>query len=313
MTASLHKRVKGNAMPQFGRVLTAMVTPFTQSGDLDLEEASRLARWLVENGNDGLVVAGTTGESPTLTHDEQVALIEAVVSAVDVPVVAGTGSNDTSAAIELTKRAEEVGAAGILSVTPYYNRPSQNGLINHFTRIATATELPVMLYDIPVRSGRKIETKTLLELAHGVENIVALKDAAGNPSETASFLASAPNNFEIYSGDDSLNLALLAIGAVGVIGVATHWTGLEHQNLIDALLNGDIKLAQTINGALQDSFDYESSLDAPNPVPTKVMMNLLGFNVGVGRPPMDVVPDGLHELAKSVISQTLIGKLMQIA
>ena len=140
-----------------------------------------------------------------------------------------------------------------------------------------------------------------------------MKDAAGNPSETASFLASAPNNFEIYSGDDSLNLALLAIGAVGVIGVATHWTGLEHQNLIEALLNGDIKLAQTINGALQDSFDYESSLDAPNPVPTKVMMNLLGFNVGVGRPPMDVVPDGLHELAKSVISQTLIGKLMQIA
>ncbi|HJM98516.1 MAG TPA: 4-hydroxy-tetrahydrodipicolinate synthase [Acidimicrobiales bacterium] len=238
-------------MPRFGRVLTAMVTPFTDSGDLDLIEAARLANWLVENGNDGLVIAGTTGESPTLTHDEQVALIESVVEAVDVPVVAGTGSNDTKAAIELTQRAEKVGAAGILSVTPYYNRPSQSGLISHFTRIAEATDLPVMLYDIPVRSGRKIETGTLLELARNVSNIVALKDAAGDPGETAVFLSEAPESFEVYSGDDSLNLALLAIGAVGVVGVATHWTGIEHQKLIEALLSGEIEQAQKINSALQ--------------------------------------------------------------
>ena len=305
--------MKGKGMPKFGRVLTAMVTPFTDSGDLDLEEASRLARWLVENGNDGLVIAGTTGESPTLTHDEQIALIEAVVEAVDAPVIAGTGSNDTKAAIELTKRAEEVGAAGILSVTPYYNRPPQSGLTAHFSRIAAATELPVMLYDIPVRSGKKIETETLLELAHTVSNIVALKDAAGDPGETAVFLSQAPENFEVYSGDDSLNLALLAIGAVGVVGVATHWTGKEHQNLVKALFDGEIEQAQQINASLQPSFAYESSIDAPNPIPAKVMMNLLGFNVGLGRPPMDVMPEGLQELAKSVVSQTLIGKSMEIS
>jgi len=300
-------------MPRFGRVLTAMVAPFTDSGDLDLIEAARLANWLVENGNDGLVIAGTTGESPTLTHDEQVALIESVVEAVDVPVVAGTGSNDTKAAIELTQRAEKVGAAGILSVTPYYNRPSQSGLISHFTRIAEATDLPVMLYDIPVRSGRKIETGTLLELARNVSNIVALKDAAGDPGETAVFLSEAPESFEVYSGDDSLNLALLAIGAVGVVGVATHWTGIEHQKLIEALLSGEIEQAQKINSSLQRSYAYESHLEAPNPIPTKVMMNLLGFKVGVGRPPMDVVPTWLEELAKNVVSHTEIGKSMQIS
>ena len=210
-------------MPRFGKVLTAMVTPFTSSGDLDLGEAGRLAQWLIQNGNDGLVVAGTTGESPTLTHDEQIALIEAVASSVDAPVIAGTGSNDTKAAIELTQRAQTVGASGILSVTPYYNRPSQQGLLQHFTKIAECTDLPVMLYDIPVRSGRKIETETILELAHNLKNVVALKDAAGDPSETASLLSQSPDGFEVYSGDDSLNLALLSIGASGVVGVATHW------------------------------------------------------------------------------------------
>jgi len=300
-------------MARFGRVLTAMVTPFTTSGALDLEEASRLARWLIENGNDGLVIAGTTGESPTLTHDEQIALIEVVVDSTEAPVVAGTGSNDTKAAIELTQRATEVGAAGILSVTPYYNRPSQRGLVAHFTRVAEATDLPVMLYDIPVRSGRKIETETILELADNQQNIVALKDAAGDPGETASLLAEVPDGFEVYSGDDSLNLALLSLGAVGVVGVATHWTGSEHQDLIEALESGDLSNAHRINASLQDSFNYESTLEAPNPVPTKVMMNLLGFNVGVGRPPMDIVPSGLEEIARNVVSQTRIGKIMQIS
>ena len=297
-------------MSRFGKVLTAMVTPFTSSGDLDLDEAGRLAQWLIQNGNDGLVIAGTTGESPTLTHDEQIALIEAVVNSVDAPVIAGTGSNDTKAAIELTQRAQTVGASGILSVTPYYNRPSQQGLLQHFTRIAECTDLPVMLYDIPIRSGRKIETETILGLAHNLKNIVALKDAAGDPSETASLLSQSPDGFEIYSGDDSLNLALLSIGASGVVGVATHWTGVEHQNLAHAITSGDYETAKKINQSLQDSYAFESTLDAPNPIPTKVMMNLLGFNVGNGRPPMDTVPEGLVEKAQSIVSATIVGSQM---
>ncbi|MCB0995222.1 MAG: 4-hydroxy-tetrahydrodipicolinate synthase, partial [Acidimicrobiales bacterium] len=166
-------------MARFGTVMTAMVTPFDDTGALDIDAAQALARWLVDHGNDGLVVAGTTGESPTLTHAEQASLIEAIVDAVDVPVLAGAGSNDTRAAIDLTERATAAGASGILSVAPYYNRPSQAGLLGHFRAIAEATHLPIVVYDIPVRTGRKVETDTLLELAHDVPNIVGLKDAAG--------------------------------------------------------------------------------------------------------------------------------------
>ncbi|MBN39937.1 MAG: 4-hydroxy-tetrahydrodipicolinate synthase [Acidimicrobiaceae bacterium] len=298
-------------MARFGKVLTAMVTPFGESGDLDLEVAASLANWLIANGNDGLVVAGTTGESPTLTHDEQTELIATVVNAVGAPVIAGAGSNDTSAAIELTQKADQAGASAILSVTPYYNRPSQAGLLDHFRAIAGATELPIVLYDIPTRSGRKIETETLLELAHTVDNIVALKDAAGDPSETAYFLSEAPKDFEVYSGDDSLTLPLMAIGAVGVIGVATHWTGSEHQKMMLAIENGNLEEAVRINANLQESFLYESSLEAPNPIPTKVMMELIGFQVGKGRPPMHSVPPNLRDLAVKVLAETEIGKSIE--
>ena len=295
-------------MAQFGKVLTAMVTPFNESGDLDLVVASGLAQWLLANGNDGLVIAGTTGESPTLTHDEQTSLIAAVVNAVDAPVIAGAGSNDTRAAIELTQKADQAGATAILSVTPYYNRPSQAGLLDHFSAIAGATDLPIVLYDIPIRSGRKIETETLLELAHTIDNIVALKDAAGDPAETANFLSQAPEGFEVYSGDDSLTLPLMAIGAVGVVGVATHWTGPEHQRMVSAIESGELEEAQKINALLQKSFSYESTLEAPNPIPAKVMMRLLGFKVGRGRPPMDFIPDDLQSYAEKVLAETEIGK-----
>ena len=295
-------------MARFGKVLTAMVTPFDKSGDLDLDVAADLAKWLLDNGNDGLVVAGTTGESPTLTHDEQTELVATVVDTVDAPVIAGAGSNDTKAAIELTKKADKAGASAILSVTPYYNRPPQAGLLDHFRAIADATDLPIILYDIPSRSGRKIETETLLELAHTVENIVALKDAAGDPSETSYFLSQAPEGFEVYSGDDSLTLPLMAIGAVGVVGVATHWTGIEHQKMMSAIENGELEEAQRINAQLQKSFLYESSPEAPNPIPAKVMMELIGFSVGKGRPPMDSLPANLRNLAEEVLAGTEIGQ-----
>ena len=222
--------------PTFGRVVTAMVTPFDERGDLDLVAAAELAQWLVENGSDGLVLSGTTGESPALTESEELVLFRTVRDAVSVPVLAGTGSNSTVTAVEQTKRASELGVDGILTVTPYYNRPSQEGLIAHFTAVAAATDLPVMLYDHPVRTGRKIGTSTVLTLAKEVPNIVALKDAAGDPPETALLISMLPPGFEVYSGDDAMTLPLLSIGAVGVVSVASHWVGRQMGEMVRRLL-----------------------------------------------------------------------------
>ncbi len=294
-------------MARFGRLLTAMITPFTGDGSLDLAGAAELARWLVDHGNEGLVVAGTTGEAPTLTHDEQADLIAAVCEAVDVPVVAGTGSNDTRSAVDNTERATKAGADGVLLVSPYYNRPSQAGLDAHFRAVAAATELPVMLYDIPVRTGRKIATETILRLANEVENIVALKDASGDPAETARLIADAPSGFEVYSGDDGLTLPLLAVGAVGAVGVATHWIAPEHLEMFDAVAAGDLATAQAVNRAMLASFAYETGDAAPNPVPTKALLRVLGLPAGECRPPMGPTPAGLEGEAARILAGTKIG------
>ena len=232
---------------RFGHVLTAMVTPFDANGKLDLDVARDLARWLVDRGNDGLVVAGTTGEAPTLNDDEKLSLWAAVAEAVNVPVIAGAGSNDTAHSVHLTKEATKLGVSGILAVGPYYNRPSQAGMEAHMRAIAAATTLPVMVYDIPIRTGRKMTTATLLKLAREVPNVVALKDAAANPGETAALIANAPDGFEVYSGDDIMTLPLLASGAVGVVGVATAWTGLDHQEMFSLWEKGDIAGARQVN------------------------------------------------------------------
>lgn len=287
-------------MARFGRVLTAMVSPFDESGALDVDGAVTLARWLVDQGNEGLVVTGTTGESPTLTHDEDLRLWEAVAQAVTVPVIAGAGNNDTASSIERVKSAESVGAAGILAVTPYYNRPSQAGLEAHFAAIAGATSLPVMLYDIPFRTGRKLDTATILRLAGTNANVVAVKDAAGDVAESASLVARAPDGFELYSGEDKLNLPLLAIGAVGFVGVASHWTAPETRALFDAWERGDVAEARRIDQLLRPSYAYESSDAAPNPVPTKTMLRTLGLPGGLTRPPLGPVPDGLEDEARRV-------------
>jgi len=287
--------------PRFGRVITAMVTPFDDRGDLDLDAAAELAHWLVENGSEGLVLAGTTGESPTLTESEELVLFRKVREAVSVPILAGTGSNSTVTAVEQTKRATDTGVDGILQVTPYYNRPSQQGLIDHFSAVAAATHLPVVLYDIPARTGRKIDSDTILRLAREVPNIVGLKDAAANPAETARLIAEAPSGFEVYSGDDSLTLPLLAVGAVGVISVASHWVGRQMGEMIDAFVAGRVDEARRINAGLLDSYAYQSSDDAPNPVPTKALLSVLGLKVGSCRPPMGPAPDGLDERARKVL------------
>ncbi|MEM7140960.1 MAG: 4-hydroxy-tetrahydrodipicolinate synthase [Actinomycetota bacterium] len=288
---------------RFGQVITAMVTPFHEDGSLDLDGAQKLASHLTtDGGNDGLVIAGTTGESPTLTHDEQIELIGAVVDATDCPVVAGAGSNDTRAAIELTERATGAGAHGILQVTPYYNRPSQAGISEHFRACAAATDLPVLLYDIPGRTGRKIETATMVDLFNDVDNIIGVKDAAGNPGETARMLSIAPEGTEVYSGDDPLTLSLLAIGAVGTIGVATHWIGNETKEMFAAFFGGDVAGATAINRRLIPSYAFETGDLAPNPIPSKAMLRLLGLPGGPTRLPMGPEPDFVEAEAKQVLA-----------
>ena len=280
-----------------------MVTPFSKDGALDVDASVTLARWLVEQGSEGLVITGTTGEGPTVTDEEDWELWRAVAEAVTVPVIAGTTTNDTAHSIDQTRKAEELGCDAILAVTPYYNRPSQAGIYAHFEAVASSTSLPVVLYDIPVRTGRKIETATMLQLAEQVPNIVAVKDAAGNPGETAKVVRDAPEGFEVYSGDDALTLPLLAIGAVGVISVAAHWSAPEHVAMMNAWDSGNASEARRINALLLESFDYESGDFAPNPVPTKAMMRTLGLEVGEPRLPMGPTPQGLEDLAREVYSR----------
>lgn len=287
-------------MSRFGRVVTAMVTPFDSNGELDLDAAQRLARWLQDQGNDGLVVAGTTGEAPVLTDRERLDLFAAVVEAVSIPVIAGTGTNDTNHSIHMSREATKLGVAGLLVVTPYYNRPPQSGIFGHIQAVAESSHLPVVVYDIPVRTGRKIATSTLVKLAHDIANVVALKDAAGNPGETAQVLAQAPSGFEVYSGDDGLTLPLLSIGAVGVIGVATHWTAPEHQAMMDYWAAGDTAAARRVNQLLLPSFAFETGDESPNPIPSKVMMNLLGLEVGQCRLPMGPPADFVVSRAREV-------------
>lgn len=290
-------------MSRFGQVITAMVTPFGVDGGLDLDGARRLARWLQNNGSDGLVVAGTTGEAPVLTDAERLDLFAAVVEAVTIPVIAGSGTNDTAHSVHMTRQAAKLGVAGALVVAPYYNRPPQSGIYAHIRAVAESSNLPVVVYDIPVRTGRKIATATLLQLARDVSNVVALKDAAGNPGETAGVIASAPPGFEVYSGDDAMTLPLLSVGAVGVIGVATHWSAPEHQKMFDAWQRGDVDLAKRINQALLASFVFETGDDSPNPIPSKVMMNLLGVDVGQCRLPMGPPADFVIERARVVLDE----------
>lgn len=287
-------------MPHFGRVLSALVTPFDASGAVDLDVAQRLARHLVAEGHDGLVVCGTTGESPTLSDDEKIAMFAAVVEAVDVPVVAGTVGNDTAHSIELTRRAADVGVHGILSLCPYYSRPSQTGIERHLRAIAEACDLPQVVYDIPARTGRKVSSEVLIRLAHEVPNIVAVKDAAGSPAESARVIAATPAGFEYYSGDDGLTLALLAVGAVGTIGVATHWTGRDHVEMFDAWDRGDTAYARHVNARLLESFEFETGDLAPNPIPTKAMLRTLGWGVGQCRLPMGDAPDWVEPRAREV-------------
>ncbi len=292
-------------MARFGPVVTAMVTPFDDDLGVDYDGAVALARWLADHGTTGLVLAGTTGESPTLTDDEKLELFRTVAEAVTIPVVAGVGSADTRHSVWLARAAASTGVDALLVVTPYYSRPSQAGLFAHFSAVAGATELPVVVYDIPPRTGRKVATPTLVALAREVPNVVAVKDATANPPEAARLLAQTPERFELYSGDDAYTLPLLAVGAVGVISVASHWAGEETAAMIAAFERGDVTAARTLNRRLLPSFAYETGDEAPNPVPTKAMMRVLDRSVGECRPPMGPAPAGLEDEARRVLAELL--------
>jgi 4-hydroxy-tetrahydrodipicolinate synthase len=286
---------------RFGRLLTAMVTPFGADGRCDLDAAVQLARWLCAHGSDGLVLAGSTGEGPVLTDAEKLDLFAAVASAVDVPVLAGCTSNNTAHDVALTAKVAKTGVAGVLAVCPYYSRPSQRGITAHFEAIAAATTLPVVIYDIPIRSGRRIDNATMLDLAARVGNIVAVKDASGDLPGAARLVAEAPGGFEVYAGDDGLVLPFMAIGAVGLIAVASHWCGTELAAMLDSFVKGDVQGAVKRHGELLESFRFESTERWPNPLPAKAVLRAMGHDVGQCRLPLGPADDALdaaaHELA----------------
>lgn len=287
-------------MVQFGNVVTAMVTPFDRKGNLDLAKTTELVNYLLDNGTDALVVAGTTGESPTLTTEEKVALFRHVVSVVNgrVPVIAGTGTNDTRASIELTKRAEEAGVDAVMLVAPYYNKPNQEGLYQHFKAIAESTPLPVMLYNVPGRTSVNLAPETVIRLA-AIPNIVAVKEAGGNLEAMAEIIERTPDDFQLYSGDDSLTLPVLAIGGAGVVSVASHIIGNEMQQMIRAFQAGDHQAAAALHRKWLPLM--KGLFAAPSPVPVKTALQLRGLDVGSVRLPL--VP--LTEQERNELSRLL--------
>lgn len=262
-----------------------MVTPFTATGEIDLEGAKKLAKYLIDHGSDGLVVAGTTGESPTLSQEEKIALFAAVKEAVGdrAAVIAGTGGNSTAASIKLTREAEKLGVDGIMLVVPYYNRPSQEGLYQHFKAIAESTSLPVMLYNVPSRTGRNMEAETTLRLAQ-IDNIVAVKEASGDLDQVTAILRNAPKDFLVYSGDDSITLPLMAIGGYGIVSVASHVVGERMQAMVQAYVQGDTAKAAAIHQELFPVF--KALFITTNPVPVKAALNMLGLPGGPVRLPL---------------------------
>ncbi|HEY5104191.1 MAG TPA: 4-hydroxy-tetrahydrodipicolinate synthase [Acidimicrobiales bacterium] len=271
--------------PRFGQVLTAMVTPFGPDGSVDYDVASALAKFLVAEGNDGLVVAGSTGEGSSLSDEEKLNLFACVAEAVTVPVLAGTTFANTQQSVALTSQVKATGVSGVLATTPAYARPNQSGIAAHFAAIAESTPLDIMLYDIPVRTGRKINAATTIDLVKNHKNVIALKDASGDLVSAAHTKAVLGDKLDLYSGDDSLLLAFLAIGAVGVVSVAAHWAAPEIVGIVRAFEKGKFDKAQRLYERVAPSFSFEGTESYPNPMPSKAAMRVLGFNVGDCRLP----------------------------
>jgi 4-hydroxy-tetrahydrodipicolinate synthase len=284
----------------FGRVSTAMVTPFDRKGNIDFTKTTQLIQYLIENGSDSLVVAGTTGESPTLTKEEKIALFRHVVKVVNgrVPVIAGTGSNNTHASIELTKKAIEAGVDAIMLVAPYYNKPSQEGLFQHFKAIAESTTLPVMLYNIPGRSSVNVSADTIIRLSE-IENIVAVKEASGDLDSMTEIISHTSDDFMLYSGDDGLTLPVLSIGGTGIVSVASHIIGNEMQEMVAAFTGGNHLEAAGLHQKLLPVM--KGLFTSPNPTPVKTALQMKGLDVGSVRLPL--IP--LTEVERAKLSQLL--------
>ncbi|KWW10969.1 4-hydroxy-tetrahydrodipicolinate synthase [Peribacillus simplex] len=269
----------------FGRVSTAMVSPFDSKGNIDLQKTTKLVNYLIKNGTDSLVLSGTTGESPTLSSEEKIALLRHVSKIVEkrVPIIMGTGSNNTYASIELTKKAEQNGADAIMLVAPYYSRTNQEGLYQHFKAIAASTTLPVMIYNIPGRASVNIEPETIIRLSK-IANILAVKEASGDLNAMTEIIAGTDEDFALYSGDDALTLPVLAIGGVGVVSVASHVAGNELQKIVEAFISGNLKEAARLHQELLPLI--KGLFAAPSPAPVKTALQLNGIDVGSVRLPI---------------------------
>jgi 4-hydroxy-tetrahydrodipicolinate synthase len=270
---------------RFGAVITAMVTPFRDDRSMDLEGARDLASYLLDHGSDALVVAGSTGEAPTLTHEEKEHLWRATVEAArgKGQVICGTGTYSTAETIDLTRMAEEVGADGVLVVTPYYNKPPQRGLVAHFTAVAESTRLPIIAYNIPGRTATRIEHQTILELAQA-PNIVAVKDSTGDLDGVSRLISEAPPGFEVYSGDDWATFAMMCLGAVGIVSVASHVVGERISEMAELVSTGDVTSARKIHEELSPIFS--ALFITTNPIPVKAALDLLGRPAGPPRLPL---------------------------
>ncbi|WP_273716728.1 4-hydroxy-tetrahydrodipicolinate synthase [Alkalihalobacillus pseudalcaliphilus] len=287
-----------------GRVITAMVTPFNAEQRVDVAKTKQLVEHLISNGTDALVVGGTTGESPTLTHEEKLQLFRTVVQVVNgrIPVIAGTGSNSTQASIELTKEAEKIGVDMVMLVAPYYNKPSQEGLYQHFKAIATSTHLPVMLYNIPGRSSVNINVDTTLRLAQ-IPNVIATKEASGDLEAMSAIIAQAPDGFLLYSGDDSLTLPVIAIGGAGVVSVSSHVIGNEMQQMIQNYMSGQVQIAALQHRELLPLM--KALFATPNPTSVKAALELNGISVGSVRLPLVPLTTQELELLQSYLHRSV--------
>ena len=282
-------------MRHFGRILTAMVTPFNNDGSVNYGEAVKLAQYLVNNGSDGLVVTGSTGEAATLTKEEKVKLYTTVLEAVGdrATVIAGTGSNDTRDSVELTKIAEQTGVHGAMVVAPYYNKPPQEGLFQHFRAIAESTALPLIVYNVPGRTSSNILPDTVARLAE-LKNIAAVKEASGSMEQVSEIIRITPKDFLVYSGDDALTLPVLAVGGQGVISVAAHIVGSRMQAMVNAFYDGDMAKARDLHLELLPFFRV--IFVTTNPIPIKEAVNLIGIKAGPVRLPL--VPPTAGETAQ---------------
>lgn len=283
-----------------GNLYTAMVTPFTESGEVNYEKARELASYLIAEGCDGLVICGTTGEIPTLSHQEKLTLLQNIVAEVgaEAEIIAGTGSYNTEDSIALSREAEEIGVDGVMLVVPYYNKPPQGALYQHFKTVAESIELPVLLYNVPGRTSRNMEAETTIQLAE-IDNIVAIKEASGDFNQATEIIARAGDKIDVYSGDDSLTLPLMSLGGKGVVSVAGHLVAAEIKDMIALAMDNDFKRAAEINKKLFPIFT--NMFISTNPIPVKTALNMQGWELGGFRQPLAELEESKKDLLKNLL------------